>query len=286
MPMTKKIYEALQWASSYLVEHGREEGVARLLIQHVLSFSHAQVLAEMREDMPKEKFETFRAMVEEHVDGRPVQYIMGHEWFYGRRFEVDESVLIPRPETEELVLETLNRMKRMWPGQEGLKLADIGTGSGAIAVTMKLECPHLNVTGTDISEAAIQTASRNAAELGADVQFRPGSLTEPLNGEGWDIVLSNPPYISFEEAETLSDVVIGHEPHNALFAEEDGLLLYRQLAEQLPGIMNRPGIIGVEIGYQQGDAVKQFFKSAFPRSAVEVVRDINGKNRMVFCEIK
>ncbi|MFC4410680.1 peptide chain release factor N(5)-glutamine methyltransferase [Chungangia koreensis] len=284
--MTKKIYEALQRASSYLQEHGREEGIARLLMQHVLGYSHAKLLSEMREEMPEDKFSTFWSMVEEHIEGKPVQYIIGYEWFYGRQFEVDESVLIPRPETEELVLETLNRMKRIWPDGGSLKLADIGTGSGAIAVTMKLEAPNLKVTATDISEEAIETARKNADQLQADIDFLKGNLNEPLAGQSWDIVLSNPPYISYEEAETLSDVVVDHEPHSALFAEEEGLILYRQLAEQLPALLNRPGLIGVEIGYSQGEAVKGFFERTFPAAQVEVIQDINGKNRMVFCEIK
>jgi len=284
--MTKKIYEALQRASSYLKEHGREEGIARLLMQHVLNFSHAQVLAEMREEMPEEKYSAFWSMVEEHANGKPVQYILGYEWFYGRQFNVDESVLIPRPETEELVLETLNRLKRIWPEHGKLRLADIGTGSGAIAITMKLEASNLEVTATDISEAAIRTAERNADQLKAHIDFRQGSLTEPLSAQKWDIILSNPPYISFEEAGTLSDIVIEHEPHSALFADEDGLIFYRQLAEQLPSIMNSPGLIGVEIGYSQGEAVKGFLERAFPEARVEVLKDINGKNRMVFCEIK
>lgn len=284
--MTKKIYEALQRASSYLQERGREEGIARLLMQRVLGFSHAKLLSEMREEMPLEKFNIFWSMVEEHIKGKPVQYIIGYEWFYGRQFIVDESVLIPRPETEELVLETLNRMNRLWPDGGKLKLADIGTGSGAIAVTMKLEALHLEVTATDISEAAIETASKNAGQLQADINFLQGNLTEPIAGQTWDIVLSNPPYISYKEAETLSEVVVDHEPHSALFAEEDGLILYRQLAEQLPFLMNRPGLIGVEIGYSQGEAVKGFFEQNFPDAHVEILQDINGKNRMVFCEIK
>ena len=284
--MTNKIYEALQRASSYLQENGREEGAARYLLQDVLNMSHAQLLSDMREEMPEEKFQLFWNMVEEHVKGRPIQYIMGHEWFYGRSFQVDESVLIPRPETEELVVEALNRIKRLWPERETLKLADIGTGSGAIAITMKLEAPELMVLATDISEAALMTASQNASNLNADVKFQQGDLTEPLHGQTWDIVLSNPPYIAYGEAETLSEVVVDYEPHSALFAEEDGLILYRKLAEQLPTLMKRPGLIGVEIGYSQGEAVKSFFERTFPGAKVDIIRDINGKNRMIFCEIE
>lgn len=283
--MTNKIYEALQRASSYLQENGREEAAARYLLQDVLNMSHTQLLSDMREEMPEEKFQSFWNMVEEHVKGRPIQYIMGHEWFYGRSFHVDESVLIPRPETEELVLEALNRIKRLWPEMEALKLADIGTGSGAIAITMKLEAPDLKVFATDISEAALKTASQNSNNLKAEVEFRQGDLTEPLYGQMWDIVLSNPPYIAYGEAETLSEVVIDHEPHSALFAEEDGLFLYRKLAEQLPDLMKRPGLIGMEIGYSQGEAVKSFFEQTFPGAKVDIIRDINGKNRMIFCEI-
>lgn len=281
----KTIFEALNWASSFLVDKGRDENAARLLMQHLYETNYSGLMMRMHDRIDEEKWHQFQKDVEEHATGRPVQYITGVEEFYGRTFTVDESVLIPRPETEELILGTKERMKKLFGDQAELKLADIGTGSGAIAITMKKEWPAAEVVATDISEVALETAKINAQNLDADIDFRLGDLTAPIENEKWDVILSNPPYIAFEEAKEMSEVVLEHEPHSALFAEEEGLILYRKLAEQLPNLVKKRALIGVEIGYTQGEAVANFFKSSFPQGKIEIVKDINKKNRIVFCEI-
>lgn len=283
--MYKYVYEALSGASSFLIEKGREEPVARLLLQHVLQKTHAQLLADMREEITQAEYSLFWSLVEEHVKGKPVQYLIGTEEFYGRTFQVNEHVLIPRPETEELVYETSKRINRLFPNGHEIHLADIGTGSGIIAITMKLEIPSLHVTATDLSEKAILVAEVNAQQLGAAITLLHGDLTQPIEHQKWDVILSNPPYISFDEAATLSDTVFNYEPHTALFAEDDGFHLYKRLSEELPKIMNKPALIGLEIGHEQGAKVKTYFQLAFPTAKVEIVKDINGKNRMIFCEI-
>lgn len=283
--MHNKVFEVLQRASSFLSANGREETAARLLLQHVLQTNYSGLMLQMQEQMTEEQLALFEEMLQMHVEGKPIQYITGIEEFYGRTFQVDESVLIPRPETEELIVGAMAHIHKLFGKEVSIKLADIGTGSGAIAVTMKLECPKLAVTATDISAEALATARKNAAQLHAEIDFRLGDLTEPIACEKWDVVLSNPPYIAFQEAENMSDVVLEHEPHTALFAEEDGLILYRKLAEQLPELMNTKALIGVEIGYTQGQAVASFFQQHFPQAIVEIVKDINGKDRMVFCVI-
>lgn len=285
IPMCKYVYEALARASSFLIEHGREEPVARLLLQHVLQKTHVQLLSDMREVITPEQFDRYWTLIEEHQSGKPVQYIIGSEEFYGRTFHVNEHVLIPRPETEELIVETVSRMNRLFKSRQQVKLADIGTGSGAIAITMKLESPALQVTATDLSPQALVVAQKNAQALQAQITFKHGDLSEPIADEKWDIVLSNPPYIGHDEAPTLSDTVLNYEPHSALFAEEEGLQLYKRLAQELPEIMNRPALIGLEIGYLQGPAVQLYFQKAFPNARVDIVKDINGKERMIFCEI-
>lgn len=282
--MHKTIFEALNGASSFLVDKGRDENAARLLLQHVLETNYSGLMMRMHDELPAEQFLKFKQLVERHAEGEPVQYIIGYEEFYGRKFAVDESVLIPRPETEELIVCASEHIRKMFGGKP-IQLADIGTGSGAIAVTMKLEHPEASVLATDLMEPALATAKRNAKELGADIQFALGNLTEPLQGEKWDVVLSNPPYIAFDEAAEMSEVVLEHEPHTALFAEEEGLILYRQLAEQLPPLMNVPGFIAVEIGYKQGEAVKAFFENSFPKAKVSILKDINGKDRIVSCKL-
>lgn len=281
----KHVFEALKWASSYLEGKNREANAARLLLQHVLEMDYTQLVMNMPEPLTEQQRVAFIGLVEQHIVGTPVQYLIGTEEFYGRDFIVNESVLIPRPETEELVQEALQRIPSLF-GDRKIKLADIGTGSGAIAVSMKKEMPNLDVTATDLSEAALVVAQNNSENLQAAIRFLQGDLTKPIQNEKFDVVLSNPPYIAFDEAVLMEDIVLEHEPHSALFAEEEGLMLYRQLAEQLPHIMNKPGLIGLEIGYAQGEAVYNLLKMNFPQAETVVLKDLFGKDRMVFCEIK
>lgn len=283
--MNKTIFEALNWASSYLKEHGRDDNAARLLMQYLYETNYTGIMMLIHEVIPENKLIQFENMVEEHAKGKPIQYITGTEEFYGRTFYVNESVLIPRPETEELIVGAIQRMQQLFGENKELKLADIGTGSGVIAITMKLEWPMAKVTATDISEAALQTAKKNAQQLNANIDFRLGNLTEPIAGEKWDVILSNPPYIAYHEAEEMSDVVLEHEPHLALFAEDEGLRCYKELAQKLPNLINKRGLIGVEIGYKQGEAVANLFQQSFPQAEIEIVKDINEKNRFVFCKI-
>jgi release factor glutamine methyltransferase len=268
-----------------LSEAGRESNAAELLLMDILGLSRTELLIRLRDEVGEDDRERFFSGVAEMAAGMPLQYVTGREMFYGRFFTVTPDVLIPRPETEELVAGALVRADRIWPCGSGLRMADIGTGSGAIAVTFKLERQGTEVTATDISPAALRVARENAERMSAEVTFLEGDMAAPLAGTVWDIVLSNPPYIDPEEELEMSDTVTGHEPHGALFAEEKGLAHYRTLAASLPVLMASPGLIGVEIGHDQGPAVRDMFRAAFPQAAVDIVRDINGKDRMVFCEI-
>lgn len=284
--MCKTNFEALTRASSFLEENKREKEVARYLLQHVLQKNYSELMMTIYDEITPEAYQTFWAYIEEHATGRPFQYITGQETFYGRDFLVNEHVLIPRPETEELIEEVKKRVARLFEEHKTLKIADIGTGSGAIALTVKKEISSAEVTATDISTEALVVAKKNAERLEAKVEFKQGDLIAPIADQKWDIILSNPPYIGSHEAESLSDTVIDYEPHLALFAAEDGLQLYRKMTEQLPEIMNAPSFIGFEIGYAQGPAVQKMLQNAFPLADVEIVQDINQKNRFVFCTIK
>ncbi len=286
IPMCKTNFEALKRASSFLEGNNREKEVARYLLQHVLQKNYSELMIAIYDDITPEAYQTFWTYVEEHATGRPFQYIIGQESFYGRDFLVNEDVLIPRPETEELIEEVKKRARKLFEVNKTIKIADIGTGSGAIALTIKKEMPNAWVTATDISSKALNVAKKNAERLNAEVEFNLGDLLEPIADQKWDIILSNPPYIGSLEAENLSDTVIDFEPHLALFAAEDGLQLYRKMTEQLPVMMNTPAFIGFEIGYEQGPAVHKMLQNAFPDALVEVVQDINQKNRFVFCTIK
>lgn len=283
-----KVYEALKWASSFLLSHERDANAGELLLRHLLGMERSQLLAELQSVLDEPIWIEFQQKVSEHCAGTPVQYLIGSEEFYGRTYLVNEEVLIPRPETEELIEQTVYRLKKIFSTNNHLNLADIGTGSGAIAITMKLEAPELSVTASDIASASLDVAKENAKRLDADVEFIEADLLSTFISQGrrFDIVLSNPPYIPDDDEKTMSVVVTGHEPHRALFAGVDGLDFYRRFMTELPCVMNRPGLIGFEVGAGQGEAVAEMLKSAFPDAAVSVEFDINRKDRMVFAELK
>jgi len=286
--MSKKVYEALNWASSFLEEHGRDQNAGELLLRHYTNQSRAMLLASLQDVLTPGVFEEFSKAVRLHAEGKPIQYIMGYEEFYGRTFSVNEEVLIPRPETEELVYGMLNRISSFFEGTKELDLVDVGTGSGAIAITLKLEKTTLNVVASDIANESLEVAKKNAEKLQADVDFVHGDLLKPFieSGRKFDIVISNPPYIPVGDMESMSVVVKDHEPHRALFAGEDGLNIYRQFMIELPQVVKEKAIIAFEVGFGQSLAVSKLLQQTFPQANVEVVYDINGKDRMVFAEIE
>ncbi|MFJ8267812.1 peptide chain release factor N(5)-glutamine methyltransferase [Peribacillus asahii] len=283
----RKVYEALNWASSFLKEYSRDANAGELLLQHILQMSRSQLFASLRGELSGDAFTAFEKAVKQHAEGMPIQYIIGSEEFYGRTFLVNEEVLIPRPETEELVYHTLRKIQSMFPKGKEVELVDVGTGSGAIAITMKLEEPRIQVTATDIASPSLQVAKRNAQALEADVQFIQGDLLQPFieAGQQFDVLLSNPPYIPDADMMEMSEVVTEHEPHRALFAGVDGLDFYRRFMEELPSVMRIPGLIGFEVGAGQGERVAELLRGAFSQAEVSVEYDINGKDRMVFARL-
>ncbi|WEG13099.1 peptide chain release factor N(5)-glutamine methyltransferase [Pullulanibacillus sp. KACC 23026] len=281
---SKRIFEALNWASSFLKERGREANAAEWLLMYRLELSRSQLLINMREYLEEKDREWFEEAVKQHGAGVPVQHIMGEASFYGRLFEVNSDVLIPRPETEELIQGILDLRRQLF-GDAFVSYCDVGTGSGAIAITLALEDPNAHVTAVDLSKDALEIAKKNAVKLGADIAFEEGDLLLPFAGQRtFDIVVSNPPYIPSSVVEELDMLVRDHEPRLALDGGEDGLTPYRRLAEQLPGVLkSRPFLIGFEIGEGQGEAVKAFLQGAFGKEVhVSIQNDINKHERMVF----
>ncbi|MGG0455334.1 peptide chain release factor N(5)-glutamine methyltransferase [Bacillus mycoides] len=282
-----RVYEALKWASSFLQENGRDENAGEIVLCHVLKTNRTGMLMNMREKITAEQEKSFAEFIHKHVEGIPIQYMLGYEMFYGRSFFVNEEVLIPRPETEELIVGVLERIERHF-GNEELHIADIGTGSGAISITLALENKNLHVYTVDIAQESIEVAKENAKTLGADVTFYHGDLLSPFyeTGQKLDVVVSNPPYIPEEDWRGLSTVVKEHEPKRALVGGEDGLDFYRRFMEELPNVLQKKAIVAFEIGVGQGEDVKALLQQTFPRAQVEIVFDINGKDRMVFAEME
>ncbi|KAB8127174.1 peptide chain release factor N(5)-glutamine methyltransferase [Gracilibacillus oryzae] len=283
------IYEALKWASSFLENASREPKVAEILIKHELSMTQAQLISSLRENMASHTFRSYKAKIELHAQtGIPVQHLTGEETFFDRTFQVNADVLIPRPETEELVDHAIQTVKKKdWTD---LTCVDVGTGSGIIAITLALELGDTveKMYATDISDSALMIAKKNAGILNAPVDFFQGNFLSPLIDQGIkaDILVSNPPYIDRGEIGQMADTVKNFDPELALFAENKGLLAYETILEQAKAILTEEAVILFEIGYQQGEAVTDIIHSTFSKSNVQVLKDINGKDRVVLAEVE
>lgn len=269
--------EVLKWASSFLEASGKEGIAAERLLMERQQWNRTDFVLHLNEEMPSDSKRQLIEDVAEHGGGRPIQHILGYEWFYDLKLKVTHDTLIPRPETEEIVDKFLQQTKQ----DDSLKVLDIGTGTGAIAIVAKKQRPNDDVTGTDLSPKALAVAKENAEANGVAVRFLEGDLTAPVKGEKFDVILSNPPYIGEHEKNVMDQSVLDYEPPMALFAENDGLFIYQRLAKELPRLLNPNGNIYLEIGYQQGEAVKELFQKAFPEALVQIEKDLSGLDRLI-----
>ncbi|MDR1473595.1 MAG: peptide chain release factor N(5)-glutamine methyltransferase [Lactobacillales bacterium] len=211
----------------------------------------------------------------------PPQYLLGTAEFFGRFFKLTKDTLIPRYETEELVQLTLEKRDNHLP----LKVVDIGVGSGAIAISLALERSNWQVLGIDISEEALEVAKENAKLLSAEIQLLQGDVLTPFTGKQFDIIISNPPYIAYDEWDIVDKCVREYEPKEALFAGENGLAVYLKIAKQAPRLLKASGILLLEIGYSQAEAVSHMMREAFlNKREVKVLNDLSEKPRIVYVE--
>lgn len=205
--------------------------------------------------------------------GLPVQYIVGNVDFYGITLKVNEDVLIPRFETEELVSKVIQYAANF----KNPSIVDIGTGSGAIAITLKKKLTS-SVTATDISKKALNVAKENALENNASINFKEGNLLEPLT-EKYDIVVSNPPYIAYDEE--IMDVVKNNEPHLALYAPNNGIYYYEEILKNIKKYLNDKYLIAFEIGESQGKKIQELSKKYLDNEAI-IEKDLSGRDRFAF----
>lgn len=287
MESLSTIREAYQWASSFLREGGNPspEFEAELLIRRSLGVDRTRFFTMWKEPWPAELTPRLRQWIQRRMQGEPLQYIFGDQEFYGRIFEVNPSVLIPRPETELLVETVLREADKEW-GDKPLRVVDVGTGSGAIAVTLAVERPRWHVTAIEISQAALQTARRNAARHGVEerMEWIHGEYLTPLIGRKSppDILVSNPPYIPSALVPKLEKQVSQFEPRLALDGGEDGLNPYQVLTKQLAE-WNGKGVrlVCFEIGADQGREVSSLVRKISGDVSVSVRRDLAGRDRIV-----
>lgn len=283
-----KQYEVLRRASLFLHKNNSEQKIAELLLQHYKQESRTEFYANMHDTLPQSIINQLWEDLNKHVEtGVPVQHLIGYEYFYGRKFYVNDQVLIPRPETEELV-DYLLKMIREYGTDQKINIADIGTGSGVIAITLACELKEQAIVyATDISEKALKTAQKNAAKNKAKVHFFQGDFLEPLIDQNipLNIIVSNPPYIAFSEKKSLSRTVKNFDPEIALFAKSNGLAAYDTIINQSRHILKSNRLLAFEIGYNQGAAVQELLQNVYPKSKIHIQQDINGHDRIVLAYI-
>ena len=208
--------------------------------------------------------------------GEPVQYIIGNVNFYGNIFRVNKNVLIPRFETEELIEKTLKKIKNK---SDKLRIVDLGTGSGCIAITLKKELSNSVVDAVDISNDALEVAKENAKLNNVEINFYQGNMLEPLTNK-YDLIISNPPYI--DRNEPIMDIVKNNEPELALYADNNGLYYYEYILKNAINYLNDNYLIAFEIGYKQGQKLIELSNKYLPNSKIIIEKDLSGKDRFAF----
>jgi release factor glutamine methyltransferase len=247
---------------------------AELLLCHAVHCERTYLYAHPEQELREVEWIHYGRWLHERMQGKPLQYITKTQEFYGRPFAVSPDVLIPRPETE-LLVETVLRRRR-----SAKSIIDVGTGSGAIAVTLALELGR-NVIATDVSEAALAMAERNAFSLEARVQFVAADLLSTIADQSFDVVVSNPPYVSSKDRDTLQREVRDWEPHQALFAGTSGLDIYERLIPEAWRVLRPGGLLAIELGIGQASAIAKLVENWHN---VEIASDLAGIARVLSCE--
>lgn len=275
--------EAQIRASSLLEQDQHYPKIAEWLLLHLLQCTRSQYLQRLDEPLSEIQAEQYFEWIQRVLKGEPYQYIIGVQEFFGREFQVSPAVLIPRPETEILVEQVLEACQSVWPKHKRIAALDIGTGSGAIAITLALESPQLELLAVDISNEALEVARHNASAHGASVRFVQSDLLDAFQADApkIDLIVSNPPYIALEEKSLLERTVVDFEPHLALFAEEDGTYFYRRIIEQSPLVLQSPGVLAFEVGQGQAEQVAALVRHTYPHARCQVKKDLAGVERIV-----
>lgn len=277
------IKEALHQASKTLASGSIEDAPleAELLLMHLLGIERARLYARLEQELPPHEIRAFDQLLERRLSHEPIAYILGHREFFGYDFCVAPGVLIPRPESELLVEKALDFVESEFPHRDPV-IAEIGTGCGAIAITLALLLPQAKIYATDVSPCALGIARVNCDRHGVAnrVHLLEGDLLDPLP-EHADIIIANLPYIRDAELSQLSAEVRMFEPGEALSGGEDGLEKVRPLLGQAQRRLQPGDLVLVEIGAGQGDAVACLAKSLFPQAKVELARDLGGRERVL-----
>ena len=278
------VLKLIEWSGQYLEEKGVERGRldAEHLLAHAMSTTRLDLYLQYDRLLSGTELDQYRPLLTRRARREPLQYIVGRAGFRNLELEVDQAVLIPRPETEILVDEVLQ-----WVSENKLKkpvALDIGTGSGAIALSLVHEGPFSRVVATDTSRVALEVATRNSLMSGLSdrVDFRLGKFYEPLTaGEVFEVIVSNPPYIADGEAEDLDPEIREWEPGAALYAGPDGLAALRRIVTGAGPYLKPGGLLALEVGLGQATYIMELLENTGEFRTVRVCRDLNGRERVV-----
>ncbi len=263
-----------------LIVYGKSHAhsdLVKILLAELLDLNPLELLNHLNDLVLDEKVEIFKKEMEALKSGKPIQYVLGNVNFYGNKFIVNENVLIPRFETEELVENTIRYINEIFGGKA--RVLDIGCGSGVIGLTIKHKLRNCDVDLVDISKEAIEVARKNAEILGIDANIYESDLFSNVEDK-YDVIISNPPYI--REDEEIEEIVKNNEPSLALYGGKDGLDYYRRILTDIDKYLKPKSLVAFEIGYLQKDDIINIVNSNLENTIIEAKKDLSDKDRMIF----
>lgn len=261
-------------------EKGLEEEAIKLIVLELSGLDGAAFFMNLNSEVEKELEDKINEAIDKYLSGLPAQHIIGYSYFYGYKMIVNSSVLIPRPETEELVGLVLSYYDDYFDGKK-VEVVDVGTGSGNIAIALAKEEANMHLTATDISSDALLTAKQNAINNDADVTFLQGNMLDPLIDKGlkFDILVSNPPYIPDDEY--VEPLVKDNEPNIALFGGDKGMKFYKEILENAKSVLKPNALLLFEHSHKTKKEMLHLANQCFPNCQAEVLKDLNGKDRFL-----
>lgn len=270
--------QAILKACLLLRRQDKEESLAKFLLMYMLDETTEQFSNMLSEELSVEQENRYFDLINKNInEDTPLSHLVGFDYFYDRKFKVTKDVLSPRMETEELIYKVLEYIKKS--KKDSFRILDLCTGSGIIAITLKKEIveKYTEIVASDISEKALSIAIENANNNNANITFIKSDLFNNISGK-FDLIISNPPYISYKDKITIKDSVLNYDPHLALFAEEDGIYFYRKIIENAVHYLSKDGVIFFEIGYDQKEKIFELGKNN--NFITTVYKDINDRDRI------
>ena len=270
--------QAILKACLLLRRQDKEESLAKFLLMYMLDETAEQFSNKLSEELSVEQENRYFDLINKNInEDTPLSHLVGFDYFYDRKFKVTKDVLSPRMETEELIYKVLEYIKKS--KKDSFRILDLCTGSGIIAITLKKEIveKYTEIVASDISEKALSIAIENANNNNANITFIKSDLFDNISGK-FDLIISNPPYISYKNKITIKDNVLKYDPHLALFAEEDGIYFYRKIIENAVHYLSKDGVIFFEIGYDQKEKILELGKNN--NFITTVYKDINDRDRI------